>query len=205
MTIAATLPVDSVWTRKTTSLCHLLSSHPSVISSCQLVVALPLVALSLCRPLLVLSSCQAPACCSITSRRPLIAPPSRLLVAPAGCHIVSWCPIVAPLSHQLVAPACCRVTSPCPLVAPRAALFSSCCASWLLRHLLTHRPLVILSYLRAASRCLVMPAGCLTIISRCPLVAPPSHPLIVLAGCCVASSPCAALLFSTPSNAIEHH
>ena len=43
MTMAATSPVGSVWTPKTTKLCHLLSRRPQVVSSCQLVVALPLV------------------------------------------------------------------------------------------------------------------------------------------------------------------
>ncbi len=55
MTMAATSPVDSVRTRKTTRLCHLLSRRPGVVLSCQLVVASPLAVLSLCRPLVVLS------------------------------------------------------------------------------------------------------------------------------------------------------
>ena len=69
-------------------------------------------------------------------------------------------------------------------------------------------PLVVLSSRRAASCCLVAPAGCRTIISHRPLVAPPSRPLIVLAGCCIVC-PCAALSSSrrspspTPLNAVE--
>ena len=49
MTMAATLPAYSVWTRKTTRLCPLLSCCPRVVSSYQLVVASPLVVLSLRR------------------------------------------------------------------------------------------------------------------------------------------------------------
>ena len=156
-------------------LCHLVMPAGCCIASCCPLIAPP-------SPSLVVS-----AGCRIASCRPLIVPPFPLLVAPAGCHIASCCPIIAPPSRQLIALACCRVTSPYPLVAPRVTLSSSGCASWSLRHLSTHRPLVILSYLCATSRCLVTPAGCLAIISCCPLVAPPSHPLIVLAGCCVPS------------------
>jgi len=129
MTMAATLPVDFIWTQKTLRLCWLLPHCPGV---------------------------------------------------------------VAPPSCQLVVPACCCIASPCPLVAPRAALSSSCCAGWLLRRLSMRRPLVVLLSHRATSCCLVAPAGCCTIISCRPLVAPPSHTLIVLAGCCIAC-PCAAL------------
>jgi hypothetical protein len=74
-------------------------------------------------------------------------------------------------SRQLVVAA-----SPCPLVAPRAALSSSHRSGWLLRRLLTCRPLVLLSSCRAASCCLVAPAGCRAIISLRPLIAPPSRP-----------------------------
>ena len=43
------------------------------------------------------------------------------------------------------------------------------------------RPLAVSSSRRTTSRCLVASAGCRAIISRRPLVAPPSRPLIVLA------------------------
>ena len=102
--MAATLPVDSIWTRETTKLCRLLSRRPRVVSLCQLVV-----------------SC-----------RPLIASPSRRLVAPAGCCIVSHHPLVVPPSHPLVAPACCCINSPRPLVAPHfSPLFApaGCCVA----------------------------------------------------------------------------
>jgi hypothetical protein len=202
MTMATTSSVDSVWTHKTTRLCRLSSHRPGVVLSCQLVVALPLVVLSLRLPLIILSHQLVVAS---------IALPSRCLVAPAGCRIASHRPLVVPPSRQLVAPACCCITSPRPLVGPRAALSSSCRTGWLLRCLSTRRPLVILSSRHVASCCLVAPAGCHAIISCCPVVlAPPSHPLIVLAGCCIAC-PCTALLSSrcsplpTLSNAVERH
>jgi hypothetical protein len=111
-------------------------------------------------------------------------------------------------SRQLVVPACCCIASPRPLVVPRAALSTPLCAGWLLRHLSTRRPLVVSLSRHAASRSLVVPAGCRAIISCRPLVAPPSRPLIVLAGCCFACL-CAALLSSRrspssmPSNTVE--
>jgi hypothetical protein len=65
--------------------------------------------------------------------------------------------------------------------------------------------LVISSSLCATFHCLDALAGCRTIISCHPLIAPSSRPLIVLAGCCVAS-PCAAISSSPspkPSNAVK--
>ena len=148
-----------------------------------------------CCPLIAPPSCRliAPAGCCIDSCHPLIALPSHRLVAPAGCRIASRRPLIVPPSCQLVTPACCRccITSPHPLFVTRAALLSSRCASWLLRHLSTRHPLVVLPSHRAASSCHVAPAGCCAIISCHPLVAPPSRSLIVLAGCC-------------PSNTVEH-
>ena len=201
MTMAATLPVNSVWTRKTSRLCRLLPCRPGVVLSCQLVVTLPLVVISLRRPLIVLS-CQL----IVAS----IALPSHCLVAPAGCCIASCHPLVVPPSCQLVAPGCCRIASPRPLVVPRATLSSSRRAGWLLHCLLPCRPLVILLSCCATSCCLVAPAGCRAIISCRSLIALPSRPLIMLAGCCVAC-PCAALSSSfhspllKPSNAVKCH
>ena len=154
-----------------------------------------------------------PAGCRIASCRTLIVPPSHSLVMPAGCCIASCHPLIAPPSCQLVVPACCRIASPRPLIAPHAALLSSRRASWLLRCLSMRRPLVVLLSCYATSCCLFAPADCRTIISCCPLVAPPSRPLIMLAGCCVAR-PYTALSSShhspssTPSNAVKcccHH
>jgi len=138
----------------------------------------------------------------------LIALPSHRLVAPAGCHIASRRPLVAPPSCQLVAPACCRITSPHPLVAPHTTLSFSRCVSWLLHCLLMCRPLVVSLSHCATSHCLIDPAGCCVIIFHRPLILPPSRPLIMLTGCCIAC-PCAARLSSrrgplpTPSNAVK--
>ena len=153
-----------------------MSRRPGVVSSCQLVVALPLVVPSLRHPLVVLS---------------------RQLGVALPLAVLSLRHPLVNLSHQLV------VASP-----PRAALSSSRCANWLLRHLLVLCPLVISWTHCGTSSCLVAPAGCRTIISCRPLIALPSCPLIVLAGCCIAC-PCSALSSSrrspspTPSNAIE--
>jgi len=67
-----------------------------------------------------------------------------------------------------------------------AALLSSRRSGLLLRRLLTYRTLVVSSSHRATLFCLVAPAGCRI------LAGPPSHPLIVPAGYCIAS-PCAPL------------
>jgi len=147
-------------------------------------------------PLIAMPSCclVTPADCCIASHHPLIALPSCHFFVPAGCRIASCSPLVVPPSCHLVAPACCRIASPCPLVAPRAALLSSRCAGWLFCYLSSCHPLVISSSLHATLSSLLAPAGCRIIISRSPLVAPPSCPLIMLAGCCgCVASPCAAL------------
>ena len=49
-------------------------------------------------------------------------------------------------------------------------------AGWLLGRFLTLHPLIVSSSCCAASRCLVMPAGCRIIISCCPLIGPSSLP-----------------------------
>ena len=125
-----------------------------------------------CRPLIAAPSrhlvAVAPAGCRIFSCCPLIALPSRRLVTPAGCCIASHRPLIVPPSCQLVTPACFRIASPRPLVTLRAALSSSRRAGWLLRCLSTRHPLVAL--------CLVMPP--LVVLSRQLVVTPSS--LIVL-------------------------
>jgi len=204
MAMAVTLPINLVWSRTSTRLRCLLSRRPGVVLSYQLVIASP------CRPLIAPPSCcfVAPAGCGIASPCPLIALPSRHLVPPAGCRIASHRPLIAPPSRQLVAPACYCIASPRPLAAPHAALSPSRCAGWLLRRLSMHHPLVVLLSHCAASHCLFARAGCCAIISRRPLIAPPSCPLIMLTSCCI-TCPCAA--FSSfchspspmPSNAIE--
>ena len=83
MTMASTLPVDSVWTRKTTRLCHLSSCRPGVVLSYQLVVALPRVVLSLRRPLVVLSRqlVVASPLAFLVLRCPLVVSSCQLVVA----------------------------------------------------------------------------------------------------------------------------
>ena len=155
MTLAATLSVNFVWT---TSLCHLSSSHPCVILSCQLVVALTLVVLSLCRPLLLLS-CQLAVTLPLavlslrhpfvflspqlvvilplvvlSLRHPLFNSSHRLVVV-SPLLVLLLCP-VSP-SPPLVVPAGCCVTS------QRTALSSSC-------HIFVP-PLVVLSRQLAVS------------------------------------------------------
>jgi hypothetical protein len=162
MTMAATLPVDSVWTRKTMRLCRLLSRHPGVVLLCQLVVALPLVVLSLRRPLVVLSrqlvfasplavlslccplvvlSCQLVVTLPLAVlllRHPLVNL-SRQLVVASPLLVLSLCP--APPSCPLVTPAGCCVASRHATLSSSRRLFVSSCrlslsrrASWLLRH-----------------------------------------------------------------------
>ncbi len=164
--MAATLPINSVWTRKTTRLCCLSSRRPGVVLSCQLVVASPLVVLSLPRPLIVLS------------RQLVVASPLTILSLHCPLVVLSCQQVVA----QLVAPACCPITSPRPLVAPRTALSFSRCAGRLLHCLSTRRPLVISSSCR-----LVVPS---LVVSSCQLVVAPSslvilslHRTLVLSSC----------------------
>ncbi len=121
---------------------------------------------------------------------------------------------------------CLLPSSPCATLSStrRTSLLSHCLSSssrcvphrplvllpvWLVVALpvsaLPSRCLVVLLSCHAASCCLIVPAGCCTIIFWFPLFVPPSCPLI---GCCVAS-PCAALsssrrsLSPMPSNAVE--
>ena len=144
-----------------------------------------------------------PAGCRIATCRPLIAPPScplvyQLVVALPLTVLSLHCPLVI-LSCQLVVALPLNILSLChPLVnsshqlaldaPPSRRLFVSLCC-------------LLLSRRASWLSC---------IISCCPLVAPPSRPLIVLAGCCVAC-PCATLSSSRrsplpmPSNAVERH
>ena len=117
-----------------TSCCPLIV-HPLVVLSRQLVVALPLAILPLCCPLVVLS--------------PQL---SHCLLPSSRCTTLSSTPRASLLS----------MASPHPLVALLTALLSSCLAGWLLSCLSMRRPLVISLSCRAASRCLVAPAGCVT-------------------------------------------
>jgi hypothetical protein len=132
MTMAATLSVDSVWTRKTTRLFCLSSCCPGVVSSCQLVVTLPLVVLSLHRPLVVLL-CQLVValplavlslCC------PLVVL-SRQLVVVLPLAVLSLRHPLVNSSRQLVVASPLLVLSlhPTPPSCPLVALADCCVAS----------------------------------------------------------------------------
>jgi len=174
-------------------LCRLSSRRPSVVSSCQLVVASPLFILSLRRPLVDLSRqlVVASPLAVLSLRRPLVVL-SRQLVVALPLLVVALPLTVLSLRHPLVNSSRQLVVASPLLVLSLRPTPPSRRAGWLLRRLSMRRPLIVSLSRRAASRCRVAPAGCRAIISRRPLVAPPSRPLIVLAGCCVAS-PCAAL------------
>ena len=172
-----------------------------------------------CCPLIAPPSCclVAPAGFHITYRHPLIALPSRRLVAPAGGCIASCHPLLVPPSRQLVAPACCHIASPCPLVVSRTALLSSCCASWLLRCLSTHCPLVVLLSCWlvvllscclgvSLSHCLVVSLSrCLVVLlSRCLIVSLSCCLVVSLSRCLIVSS-CRLLLSRCASWLLHHH
>jgi hypothetical protein len=182
ITMAATLPIDSDWSRRTMRLCCHSSCRPLVVFSCQLVAASPLVVLSLHRPLAI--CLVAPAGCHIDSHHPLVALPSCSLVAPAGCHIAFPHPLVVPPTHPVVAPAGCASPLEVP---PTRRLVTSCCliTSVGCFIIISHRPLV------APPSCpLIMLAGC-CVASPCATLS---------------SSHCSPL--PTPSNAVKrccHH
>ena len=213
MTMAATSPVDSAWTQKTMRFCCLLSRRPGVVLSCQLVVASPLAVLSLCRPLVVLLRQQvvAPPLVILSLCCPLVVLLCQLVVA-LPLVVLSLCLPLINLLHQLV------VTSPLlvlslrpalssrPLVAPagccvasrRATLSSSCC--------LIVPPLIVSSrqLVVAPSSLVVLSLHRPLVLSSCwlfvalPVLAPPSHPLVVVHRRC----------HRMPSNAaaaIKHH
>ena len=147
MTMAATSPVDSIWTRKTMRLCRLSLRRPGVISSCQLAVPSPLVVLSLCRPLFFLSPQLVSLC---------LSPSSQCAALSLACR-ASWLLL------------CLSPSSRC------AALSSSCHASWLLHCLSLSsrcapcRPLVLsLRRLVVASPLNALPSLCL-VVSSCRL------------------------------------
>ena len=109
------------------------------------------------RPLITHPSClvAALAGCHITSRRPLVAPPSCRLITPAvvvASPLVappSPLPLTAPPSRCLIAPAVCCVASRCAalLLSSRHIALSPSYADWLLCcvfFLPSSRPLVLL-------------------------------------------------------------
>ena len=111
-TMTANLPVDSVWNQKTRRLCCLLSRCPLVISSCQLVAASPLVALSwlhqlvvtlpliirlLCHPLVLLSR-------QLVVASPLLVLSLLRLLDLSSRQLAIALPLDMPPSCRLVAP-----------------------------------------------------------------------------------------------------
>jgi hypothetical protein len=175
----------------TSWLSHCLSSPsrcaaPLVISLRQLVVASPLLVLSLCRPpvvllhQLVLTSPLA----VLSLRGPLVLSLHRLVVA-SCLDVPPTSPFIASPSHPLRAPADCHIAS------HRTTLSSSHRAGWLLHCLSLHYPLVL------SLRRLVVELSFLLPPSR-PLVMPPSHRAGWLLRCLHPTLP-------SPSNAIERH
>ena len=102
--MAATLPVDSDWTRKTMRLCCLSSRCPLVLLLRQLVG------------------------CIIISRRPLAAPPSRPLIVPAIFASPSPCRSSSPTPSNAFERCCCHRTPP-PLPPLNAVSIVHCCHS----------------------------------------------------------------------------
>ena len=178
--MAATSPIDSVWTRKTMRLCGLSSRRPGVILSCQLVVASPLVVLSLHCLLVVLSRqlVVASPLTILSLRCPLVVLSRQLVVALPLAVLSLRHPLIKSL-HQLV------VALPLAVLSLRHPLINSS------RQLVVTLPLLVL-LLRPAmpSRPLVAPAGCCiasrraTLSSSCRLGVPPlvvsSRQLVVL-------------------------
>ena len=119
-------------------LCRLLSHRPHVVSSCQLVVASPLVILSLCHLSL---SCLPVGCC-IVSCRPLVALPSCPLVLLSRRLVATSPLLVLLLLHRPLTLSLCRLVVASPLGTPpsRHLVVSLCrlllshCISWLLHH-----------------------------------------------------------------------
>ena len=184
MTMAASMPVDSVWTQKTKRLC-------CVFLLCQLVVALPLVILLLRHPLVILSR-------RLVAALPLEAPPSCRL-AVLSCH-----PLIVSL-RQLVVTTSLVVLSFC-----RPLVLSSC---WLVVALPLFvppsSPLVV-----PAIFALPLPCHCLAIVHRqrhrTPLPLPPLNAISIVHHChsCCPLPPSnvnAHLRPSPPSNTDARH
>jgi hypothetical protein len=176
--MAATLPVDSIWTRKTTRLCHLRPAA-LLLSRCASWLSHHLLLSSHCPTLL--SSC----CTAILSLHHSLVHMSRQLVVALPLAIISFQHPLIVLLCQLVvtSPLVVLLLRPVPPSRPLIAL-AGCCDPSQCAALLSSCCLVVLPSCR-----LVAPACCHIIISHHPLVVTPSRPLIVLAGCCIAS-PC---------------
>jgi len=195
MTMAATSPVDSVWTRKTMRLCRLSSRRPGVVLSCQLVVASPLAVHSLCRPLVVWSR-------QLVVASPLTILSLRCPLDVLSCQLVAALPLailllrlpLVNLLHQLVvaSPLLYLLLRPAlpsrPLVAP-----AGCCVACRRAALSSSRCLVVPPLVVSSRQLVVMPSSlvvfslhCPLLLSSCwlvvalPVLAPPSCPLVVV-------------------------
>jgi len=194
----ANQPINSVWSRKTTKLCHLSSHSPRVISSCQLVFASPVVVLSLPRPLAVLLRA------SWLSHR--LSPSSHCAALSSSCRAswllhyllpLSFCATILStrcaslLSHHLSLSSCCAPRHPLVFLSNRlvvAALSSSRRLIVSSSRRLVVPPLVILSrqLVVAPSSLVILSLHRPLVLSSCwllvmlPLLAPPSCPLVVV-------------------------
>ena len=182
----------ATWTRKTTRLCRFLSRRPLVTSSCQLVVASPLVVLSLCRSLVVLSRelVVTLPLAVLSLCHPLVLSLSQLVVTSLLLVLLLCRPLFL-LSRRLVVVSS---LTRCPLFVSSSwcLVVSSYCH---LRCLILLSSLCVFCLVVPPSHRLVTPAGC-RIISHHPLVVPPSCPLIVPSGCCCLSL-CPPLVLSS--------
>jgi hypothetical protein len=153
----------------------------------------------------------------LSSHRPIIALPSRRLIAPAGCCIASHRTALSSSSHRAALSSSCSgwllrcLSSRRPLVLssclPLILLSSSHCAAlllshltgWLLRRLSSYCLLVVLSLRRSlvVLRWLVVASTLVTPPSR-PHVVPTPRPLIVLSLRCLSLSHRAGWLLHRP-------
>jgi hypothetical protein len=112
---------------------------------------------------------------------PLVAPPWCCFVMPAGCRIASWLvvpslrrPLVVLLRQLVVASPLVVLSLRCPLVVLR-------------RQLVVALPLIVLSLCHPLVNSLLQRVVASPLIVLLLRPAPPSHPLVAPAGCCVAS------------------
>ena len=160
--------------------------HPLIVTACQLVIASPLVILSLRRPLVVLSSRRL-AVASPLAVLPLCHPLvllSRQLVVTSPLLVISLHhPLVLTRAgwslHRLSSSSRCAPKPPTrpPLVAPAGRCVASRCAALSSSHRLIAMPSHV------SLRPLVVASSLIVLLLRRP-----PGPLIVSADCCVASS-----------------
>ena len=132
ITMAATSPIDSVWSQTTTRLSRLSLRRPGVILSCQLVVASPLVVPSLRHTLVILSRqlvVQLPLTI-LSLRCPLVVLSCQLVVALPLAVLSLRHPLINSLLRLVVAsPLLVLLLGPAPPSRPLVAPAGSCVAS----------------------------------------------------------------------------